>query len=119
MKPILPEDASKRGWTMETLQEDGAATEAIPGQPNRRRERRIRVLKRADIVFNHGFAVFECQIRNLSSGGAMIEMANVLGVPARFELRIGAARARRACSVRWRTHTQMGVAFNDGLPLAA
>jgi hypothetical protein len=81
------------------------------GRENRREHRR-RVLKGARIVFNGGYSVLDCRVRNLSSGGAMIEVPSSLGIPGKFDVAID-AQPHRPCTVMWRTETLMGVAFDD------
>jgi hypothetical protein len=83
---------------------------------DRRNERRQRVLKRGRIVFNGGYAVFDCTVRNLSSQGALLELASLLGVPNQFELITDQGARPRPCSVMWRAGTRMGVAFTDAEP---
>ena len=39
--------------------------------PEHRRERRMRVLKMARIVFNGGYSVYDCRVKNLSESGAL------------------------------------------------
>jgi len=78
----------------------------------RRTERRVRALKGGHIVFNHSASVIDCRIRNLSPHGALLEVASVVGVPDRFELRFEDG-ARRRCAVRRRSATQLGVVFED------
>jgi len=80
---------------------------------NRRRERRQRVYKRGRLVFNNGFSVFDCLVRNVSSGGAMLEMETLLGVPRSFQVIIDQGTTGRPCRVIWRTDKRMGVAFAD------
>ncbi|MEX0851731.1 MAG: PilZ domain-containing protein [Bauldia sp.] len=80
--------------------------------PEQRRERRVRVLKSGRIIFNGGYTVFDCRVRNLSTGGAMLEMPSLLGIPRQFDLVIDIGQ-RHPCTVMWRTNTLMGVAFDD------
>jgi hypothetical protein len=77
---------------------------------DRRRERRNRTLRGGKIVFNGGFSVFACTVRNISQGGALLEMPSVVGIPREFDLEMEAA-PRRSCQVMWRTDKQMGVSF--------
>lgn len=83
------------------------------GGHENRRERRMRVLKSARIIFNGGYSAFDCRVRNLSSGGAMLEMPSLLGIPTHFEIAMGGSGKHRPCTVMWRTDTLMGVAFDD------
>ncbi|HMN85168.1 MAG TPA: PilZ domain-containing protein [Bauldia sp.] len=78
---------------------------------NRRRERRVRCYRGGRVVFNSGYAVFDCIIRNLSSGGALIEMESLLGIPTYFELHKGPGEPPVRCEVRWRDGKRMGVLF--------
>jgi hypothetical protein len=78
-------------------------------RPEHRRDRRIRVLKSARIVFNGGYSVYDCRVKNLSRGGALLEMPSLLGIPGSFDLMLDGAR--RPCRVMWRTERLMGVAF--------
>jgi len=78
-----------------------------------RRERRMRVLKTARIIFNGGYSVFDCRVRNLSSAGAMLEMPSFLGIPTHFDIAVDHSAKQRPCTVMWRTDTLMGVAFDE------
>jgi hypothetical protein len=80
---------------------------------NRRRERRFRVLLPARIVFNSGYIVFDCTVRNISAGGAMLEVETPLGIPRRFDIVVGRRTSLRPCLVKWRSRRRMGVAFAD------
>src|SRR5438132_2243938 len=80
---------------------------------NRRRERRQRVYKQARIVFNNGYAVFDCVVRNISQGGALLEMETLLGIPRSFQVLLDHHGRARPCRVVWRTEKRMGIAFGD------
>jgi len=80
-------------------------------QENRRSERRVRCYRGGRIVFNRGYGVFDCIIRNTSSGGAMLEFGSLVGVPSYFELHRGPGEAPLRCRVKWRATNRMGVAF--------
>ncbi|CAN5299126.1 hypothetical protein BH10PSE9_BH10PSE9_06490 [soil metagenome] len=84
----------------------------------RRSERRARTLKRARIIFNHGYGVFDCVVRNLSPTGALLDLPSLLGVPAHFDIAMDGAPGR-ACTVRWHTDHLMGVQFDDAVAKAA
>lgn len=86
--------------------------QAEPGEDNRRTFRRMRTLKKGTIVLNGGYSVYDCVVRNLSEGGAMLQIAG-LGIPSHFELTMDAAVPRRACTVRWRSDGALGVSFDD------
>ena len=77
----------------------------------KQREPRIRTLKTAHIVFNDGGSVIDCVVRNLSSGGALLLLPSVLGVPETFELLIDSDGSLRATRTVWKGRGQIGVAF--------
>jgi hypothetical protein len=81
---------------------------AQPG-PENRHERRMRVLKSARIEFNGGYSVYDCRVRNVSGGGALLELPSLVGIPTRFDIALDGRRY--SCSVMWRTDRLMGVAF--------
>jgi hypothetical protein len=76
----------------------------------RRRHTRHRVLKAARILFNKT-SVISCRVRNLSDGGARLDLPSVLGVPPDFTLDIAGDR-RADARVVWKTGSEIGVAFN-------
>ncbi len=78
-----------------------------------RREPRQRVFKGGRIIFNRGYSVLDCRVRNLSAGGALLEMPSLLGIPTHFDIALDSSNKHRPCTVMWRTDTLMGVAFND------
>ena len=95
----------------------GPSSESEPGA-ERRTERRVRTLKRARIIFNNDYSVFDCLVRNISPGGALLDIPSMLGIPPRFDIVIEAAKAR-PCSVRWHTDRLMGIQFDDASQKAA
>jgi hypothetical protein len=88
------------------------------GEDKRRAGRRMRTLKKGTVVFNGGYSVYDCVVRNLSDGGAMLQISG-LGIPTHFELAMDSTKQRRACTVRWRTDNALGVSFDDVGPKAA
>ncbi len=79
---------------------------------NRRAARRMRTLKKATIVLNGGYSVYDCVVRNLSETGAMLQVGG-LGIPSHFELVLDTTVTRHMCTVRWRTEDAIGVSFDD------
>ena len=71
---------------------------------------RHKVLKGATIAFD-GTGV-ECTVRNLSSGGAALEVASPSGLPPSFMLVIEADQFIRRCRPVWRSEKRIGVAFD-------
>ena len=77
----------------------------------RRAEHRRRILQGALLQFNNGFGSLECVLRDLSSDGARISMAQTTGVPTRFKLAIAGETTPIETIVRWRTPRDMGLGF--------
>ena len=64
----------------------------------------------AHIVYDQGRRRMTCIIRNLSEGGAKLEVGKVIGVPATFDL-ITPGHRPHACRVVWRSLKELGVHF--------
>ena len=64
----------------------------------------------AHIAFNGGRSRVACMIRNLSEGGAKIEVSPVRDIPQTFDLLVTGQRPR-SCRVVWRALRELGVAF--------
>lgn len=80
----------------------------------RRLARRHRTLRGGRIIFNNGFSVLTCTVRDLSDTGAQLQFSSLVGIPHEFELAMDAASQGRLCRVAWRKEGRMGVAFIDG-----
>ncbi len=72
---------------------------------------RQRVFKAGLIEFD-GTGV-DCVIRNLSSIGAGLEVANPVGIPHEVTLRILTQHVRQHGYVVWRKENRIGVMFNS------
>jgi hypothetical protein len=64
----------------------------------------------ATIVYDNGRSRIDCVIRNLSDGGAKLEVPTVRGIPASFDLLVPRHRPQR-CRVAWRALKELGVQF--------
>jgi hypothetical protein len=71
---------------------------------------RQRILKAGTIAFNRA-GVISCMVRNISEGGACLEVDSPVGVPEDFTLVIESDHMKRPCQVRWRTGKRIGVQF--------
>ena len=80
-----------------------------PTEEHRNLARR-RALKGAHITFKGHGAVIDCVVRNLSDGGACLNVESSIGIPDSFDLVLDHASVRN-CRVTWRKATQIGVAF--------
>ena len=57
----------------------------------------------------------DCVIRNLSDGGAKLEVAAVRGIPDHFDLLVPGHRPQH-CRIAWRALKEMGVQFLHSAP---
>lgn len=64
----------------------------------------------ATLVYDGGRSRVDCVIRNLSEGGAKLEVATVRGIPQTFDLMVPAHRPHH-CRVVWRSLKELGVQF--------
>jgi hypothetical protein len=76
----------------------------------RGREARRTALKGGHIVYPGGSV--ECRLRNISDGGARLELAGQQLLPHTFELRVTGMPVRQ-CSLRWAKDNLVGVQFVD------
>lgn len=74
------------------------------------RQTRKRTLKAGTIAFNQDGGV-SCVVRNLSEGGACLDVASQIGIPNDFTLVIPNEHLRRASRIAWRHGTLIGAAF--------
>lgn len=83
---------------------------AEPETDHRAAARRT-TLKGGRIVFNAGRSTIDCTVRNLSSKGAKLQVASVVGIPETFDLVLQGG-PRQSCRVKWRTLKELGVEFH-------
>jgi hypothetical protein len=72
---------------------------------------RHRVFKLGAITFRGGGSI-ECMVRNLSAGGARVDIATPVGLPPSFTLVIAADRFMRNCHAVWSNDQRVGLAFD-------
>jgi hypothetical protein len=66
----------------------------------------------AEIAFDGGRTRIGCIIRNLSEGGAKLEVAAVKAIPNSFDL-LAPGHRPQACRVVWRALKELGVEFRS------
>ena len=71
----------------------------------------MRTLKRGRIVFDNFSRSFDCQVKNTSETGALLQIPNTTLVPDEFILYEDTNRTRRPVKVAWRGETKLGVQF--------
>ena len=77
----------------------------------RRRYPRHEVLALGKVIFNHPLSVLNCMVRDISEGGACLELPRGAPTPDSFELVIQPSSKRRPCNVVWRSEKTIGIAF--------
>jgi hypothetical protein len=77
---------------------------------DRRDGPRHRTFKGGAISFDIASGL-ECTVRNVSQGGACLDIPKIGGVPDQFELIIIPDGIRRSCQVSWRAKDRVGVRF--------
>lgn len=76
---------------------------------DRRHAPRLRTFKSGKISV--GDASIDCLIRNLSKGGACLEIRGTTAIPDDFKLVIKPDNLFRTCKVIWREGRRFGVSF--------
>ena len=71
---------------------------------------RTRVLKSGKIILSEKAPKIECAVRNISYGGACLQVSTTFGILATFDLLLDGLH--RHCRVAWMKETKMGVAFH-------
>jgi hypothetical protein len=77
----------------------------------RRAHARHRVFKGGRLAFNGGHGI-DCTVRNISPGGARVDLASPATLPERFTLLIRTDRLERRCHQVWTDNTHIGLAFD-------
>ena len=77
---------------------------------DKRAAQRNRVLKAGTIEFPGG--AFSCMVRNMSEGGAALDVPSVAGIPHDFTLVIPIEGLRFYCRSVWRKERRIGVTFD-------
>jgi hypothetical protein len=71
---------------------------------------RQNVIKAGTISFD-GSGI-DCLVRNMSVGGANLEVESQIGIPSSFDLVINVEHSNHHCHVLWRKARRIGVAFD-------
>jgi PilZ domain len=81
----------------------------------RRRHVRMRTFKAARILLNAHHSAIDCRVRNLSEGGACINVASLIGIPERFDVIFDADKSIRGCRKVWHRDNHIGVEFEKAV----
>jgi PilZ domain len=77
---------------------------------DKRDTQRQSVMKAGTILFD-GSGI-DCLVRNMSDGGANLEVESQTGIPSSFELLIEIENINHHCHVVWRKARRIGVEFD-------
>jgi hypothetical protein len=77
---------------------------------NNKRDQRQNAMKAGTILF--GGSGIDCLVRNISDGGANLEVESQIGIPNSFDLVIDTEHSNHHCHVIWRKARRIGIAFD-------
>jgi diguanylate cyclase (GGDEF)-like protein len=77
----------------------------------RRRIKRARTFRGGKILFNSKRSVIDCTVRNLSDGGACLQVTSMSGVPDAFTLVLDGDGHTLPCQAIWKSEDRIGVSF--------
>jgi len=83
-----------------------------------RRAVRTRTLFAGRIVFHDGAYSYECVVRDVSEGGARIEIPSAHLIPRRFYFLSSKEEIAHDCELVWRTRMMAGIKFRQSIQLA-
>jgi PilZ domain len=89
---------------------DSLGSMPIVGAMEKRTAQRNRVLKAGMIEFPSG--AFSCMVRNMSKGGAALDVPSLTGIPNEFSLLLPLEGLRFYCRCVWRNERRLGVTFD-------
>ena len=75
-----------------------------------RAHQRAKAFLGARIIFNDHKSTFDCIVKEISEGGAMLKVESAMATPDRFKLCLSDGR-QFDCEVRWRRINSIGVQF--------
>ena len=78
-----------------------------------RKVERVRSLLRGQVIFNKASSTIDCVVRNISSAGARLEIADSMALPAEFELDIPHKGRSFRARIVWRADNLVGVEMVD------
>jgi hypothetical protein len=70
---------------------------------------RMRTLKSGSLVLSDKAPKIECTVRNVSPGGACVQVSTTFGIPSNFDFILDGVRHH--CRVAWMRETRIGIAY--------
>jgi PilZ domain len=78
---------------------------------DKRTDHRLRSFLKGRVIFNGGQTSLDCLIRDISSGGARLELSASVTLPDRFDLYLPHRESTCKAHIQWRRGSQLGVAL--------
>lgn len=88
-----------------------SASMSMPSGGEKRRFARHKTLKGVVVSFNGGTSSFEGVMRNQSQTGARLSFCETFAIPGEFLVKVNGDLGWRPAEARWRSMTDIGVAF--------
>jgi hypothetical protein len=79
-----------------------------------RRYERVRTFLGAQVIFNNNRSTLDCQIRNISPGGAKLVLSDSVALPSEFDVYIPQKASTYHAVLRWRLPGSAGIEFLRG-----
>lgn len=83
-----------------------------------RRSERVRTFLGGRIVFHDGAYSYECIVRDMSEGGARVDIPAARLIPRRFYFLTSKEEVAYESELVWRTRLMAGIKFCDSIQLA-
>lgn len=85
---------------------------------DRRQNDRVHTLLAGRIVFHAGAYTYKCIVRDMSEGGARVEIQSARMLPKRFYFLTSKEEVAYEAELVWRTRVMAGIKFGRSVPLA-
>jgi len=82
-----------------------------------RRSERVRTFLAGRIVFHDGAYSYECVVRDMSEGGARVEIPSARMLPRRFYFLTSKGETAYDAELVWRTRLMAGIKFRESVNL--
>ncbi len=81
----------------------------------RRAQARHRTFIKGRIYFNNRLSSMDCIVRDVTDAGARLEFSDAVTLPEIFELHVPSKDENFQAQIKWRSGSQIGVAWTQGL----
>ena len=95
----------------------GRLSTKVPAE-DLRRSVRVRTFLAGRVVFHEGAYSYDCIVRDMSEGGARIEIPEARMMPRRFYFLTSKEELAYDCELVWRTRMMAGIKFREAIQLS-